>query len=106
MASFFTADNSVTVKVRKEQKSFYLTHDAFGLKKVKGKAKLPASVDYILSLSEKFAPILAEQLSIEYPSKRLVCLGHPTFDILNRSGRSELGKITRDSFALVENGLL
>ncbi|MCI9439432.1 MAG: teichoic acid biosynthesis protein TagF [Lachnospiraceae bacterium] len=101
MAKFFTADNSVTGKVRKEQKSFYLTHGAFGLKKVKGKAKIPASVDYILSLSEKYTAILAEQLSIEYPSKRFVCLGYPTLDILNRSDRSELDKITQDSFEKV-----
>lgn len=97
-AKFFTADNVVTNKVRKEQKSFYLTHGAFGLKKVKGIAKLPASVDYILSLSKEFAAIEAEQLSVEYPSKRFVCLGYPSFDILNGSDRSELRKITREHF--------
>lgn len=97
-AKYFLADDWIQEKVRSEQVSVYCTHGAGGLKKVKGKIIIPDSVDYILIQSEKYAPIQAEQYSLPYPSSRLVYLGYPVHDVLYKKDKSELKKITNNSY--------
>lgn len=98
-AKIFTADNVITKKVRKEQKSFYFTHGAVGLKSVVGKCNIPDTVDYILSPSEFYGPIQAKQGSMSYPNKRFLCLGYPCHDTLFMPSENELGKITQNNYA-------
>lgn len=101
VAKFFTADNTVVKKVRKEQKSFYFDHGAGGFKNIKGLLMIPNHVDYILMESESYAPIQADQYSIEYPSERFLYLGYPVHDVLNSKHPDELKKITDKTFEKV-----
>ncbi len=98
VASFFTFDNYTLEKQREEQKFFYLTHGAGGLKNVKGLLNLPEWVDYILVQSEEYAPIEAEQYSLEYPNKKFVCLGYPSHDILLSNRIDEISKLTKGQY--------
>lgn len=101
VAKYFTADNVITDKVKKEQKSFFLTHGAGGFKNIKGKMVIPNSVDYILLQSEKYAPIQAYQYSLEWPSDRIVFLGYPGHDILNSNDNNEVIKVTSTKYKKV-----
>jgi CDP-glycerol glycerophosphotransferase (TagB/SpsB family) len=98
MAKYLLADNTITPKVRNEQKSFFLTHGAGGLKSVRGKMLIDESVDYVLVQSENYAKIQAYQYSMEYPNNKLVCLGYPVHDILNSPSENELAKITSTKY--------
>lgn len=98
IAKFFTADNCITPKMRKEQKSFYLQHGAGGLKNVKGQCSIPNSIDYILGMSEKYSDIERNQLSISEDDERLVFLGFPSHDVLLSDNSNEIYKITKKKF--------
>lgn len=100
-AKVFSADNTVVEKRRKDQKSFYLSHGAGGLKAVKGKLFIPDSVDYILMQSEKYAPQQAYQWSLEYPNKKFIYIGYPAHDFLAKSHKTEIQKITNETFRKV-----
>lgn len=81
MAKFFTADCVVVGKVRKEQKSYYLTHGAFSLKKVSGKINLQSCVDYALIPSEFTREIQKNQINPQQNTK-MISLGFPVHDQL------------------------
>lgn len=100
-AKFFMAENNVMHKKKTGQKSLYLTHGAGGLKSAKGKIIIPSDVDYILIQSPTYAPIQAEQYSLEYPSERLVYLGYPSHDRLHYADYNELKKIRNEEFKKV-----
>lgn len=101
VAKFFTFDNTVISKRRKEQKAFYLSHGAGGLKATKGKLFVPDSIDYILLQSESYAPIQANQWSIRYPSKKILTIGYPAHDILTIPHKREIEKIADGKFKKV-----
>lgn len=94
VAKYFTADCVITEKVRSEQKSFYFDHGAIALKNVAGKCFIPDSVDFILTPSEFYTPVLANQLELNCDSRRFVCLGYPSQDILFTPTTHEILKIT------------
>ncbi len=96
-AKFILADNYIVEKTRREQKIIYCTHGAGGLKNVKGQLVIPSYVDYVLFQSERYAPIQANQYSMEFPSKRIVYLGYPVHDVLN-SKNEEIKKITSKTY--------
>ncbi len=99
IAKYFAVDDSSTVKKAKEQQMLvHLRHGAGGLKNVKGFTKISASVDYILGMSESYAKIESEQLSLEYPDKRLVFLGFPSHDLLFQDNKNEIKKVTNGIF--------
>ena len=100
-AKYFTADCVITNKVRSDQKSIYFTHGAIGLKNVAGKIDIPANVDYVLSPSSYFEPILAKQFNMEYPNNKFVRLGYPCHDILLANEGEELKKITTKQYSKV-----
>lgn len=80
-AKYFTYDCEIQEKRRKDQIAVYCSHGAGGLKKVKGKINIPDSFDYILVLSDTYAPIQAEECwSLHYPDKRFVSIGYPAYD--------------------------
>ena len=95
---FFTADCVITNKVRSDQKSIYFTHGAIGLKNVAGKINIPVNVDYVLSPSSYFEPILARQLNMEYPNNKFIRLGYPCHDILLSKEGGELNKVTTKKY--------
>lgn len=101
ISKYFCADCMITAKVRKEQKSYYLTHGACILKNVKGVINVPDSVDYVLASSENFANILAEQFSLTNAESRMIYVGHPTQDVLFYPDHSELDKITTQHYEQV-----
>ncbi|MGX8851830.1 CDP-glycerol glycerophosphotransferase family protein [Amedibacillus sp. YH-ame10] len=101
-AKYFLADNEITEKVRKDQKSFYLTHGAVTLKSVKGLASLPSSVDYILSPSKNYDKTIAEQLDWPYPNTNMLHIGIPSNDILYKSNnKSDIKKIIGQEYKKV-----
>ena len=97
-AKYLSADNTVTDKVRKEQKSFYLTHGAVALKNVKGILTVPPSVDYVACTSGAFAPILADQFSIS-GSTQMLPIGVPSEDVFFQDIPDEYEKITKRKYA-------
>lgn len=97
-AKYFLADDWIQEKVRPEQVSVYCTHGSFSLKKVTGILIIQNSVDYILIPSEKYAPMQAEQFSLPYPNSKFVYLGYPVHDVLHKKDKSELKKITNNSY--------
>lgn len=101
VAKYFTFDNSVIKKQRKEQLFFYFTHGCGGLKNVKGKVVIPDDVDFVLLQSEKYAPIQAKQYSLNFPSKKLLFLGYPSHDIMHDSDKLEIKKITSKTYKKV-----
>lgn len=93
-AKYLLADNTVTEKVRPDQISVYCGHGFVSLKETRGLLNVPDSVDYILSPSANYDEILAWELSVPYPTDRLVHLGGPCEDVYFRQIPDEFGKIT------------
>lgn len=92
-AKYFTYDCEGVEKIRDDQIVVYCSHGAGGLKNAKGKIFIPNSVDYILVQSEKYAPIQAEQWSLNYNDKRFTYIGFPAQDTFFIDDKSELNKI-------------
>ena len=97
-AKYLTADNELVEKVRPEQVSLFCDHGGVSMKSVKGLYRLPDSVDYILSPSESYAPILASQYEVSYPSPRFLHVGYPQHDVFWEPSENELAKLTAHSY--------
>ena len=97
VSQIMTSDCYYAPKVREDQVSFYFTHGPIGLKNCKGCVPVLENVDYCLSPSEFYGPILADQFSMPYDEKWIV-LGYPMHDILYTSPTDELKKITEQKF--------
>lgn len=97
-AKYLSADNLITQKRRTDQLSLYCDHGAVGLKSVKGVSFIPDNVDYILSPSENYSPILAREYSLSDGVKRLVPLGYPHDDVLFTDAPGDLHKITNKQY--------
>lgn len=98
IAKYFTSDNYNLKKQRLEQKFYYFSHGCGGLKNVKGKIIIQDDFDYVLFQSEKYAPIQSEQYSLKYPSKRIVCLGYPTHDVMYKADGNEINKVVSKKY--------
>lgn len=79
-ARYLIWDNKAIHKVRKEQKSIYLTHGAPPLKSVKEVIDLPQNIDFVLCPSEEVIDIMTEQFNIS--KDKLNIVGHPRNDFL------------------------
>lgn len=99
MAQYLTADCVITDKVRKDQKSYYFTHGAIGLKNVAGKCFVPETVDYILTPSEFYGPTHASQYELNYDPLRFISLGYPCQDTLFEESDKEIEKITLKKYS-------
>ncbi|MCM1131337.1 MAG: CDP-glycerol glycerophosphotransferase family protein [Roseburia sp.] len=97
-AKYFTFDNTYTSKVRSDQVVIYFTHGAVSLKNCFGQIHMPDQVDYILSPSKNYDPVLCKQYGIGYPDKRFIHPGFPCHDILFKEIPDELLKITNKKF--------
>jgi hypothetical protein len=98
VAKYFTCDCHMVKKQRSDQKAIFFGHGAGSLKNVKGSVIIPEYIDYILTPSELYAPIHANQCSLHYPCDRLVYLGFPAHDVLHSYDKSELLKVTDKQF--------
>ena len=101
LAKCFTYDCEGGHKVRQDQKVVYCCHGSGGLKNTGGKIIIPDSVNYLLVQSEKYAPIQANQWLLNWPDKRMVCIGYPAHDIFFSECESELLKITSQNYKKV-----
>lgn len=93
-AKYVTYDCESVNKVRSDQKVVFCSHGAGGLKNVKGKCFIPDGVNYILIQSEEYAPIEANQLSLDPKDKRFVYIGFPSHDTFFIDDKSEVLKVT------------
>lgn len=100
-AKIFTADNTVTDKVRDDQQSYYFGHGGGSLKNIKNVFSIPSSVDYVLLQSPSFAPLQASQFSMTFPNKKFLFLGFPYHDVINSKNTTEIKKITINKYEKV-----
>lgn len=94
VAKFFTFDCEIINKMRDDQIVVYCSHGAGGLKRAKGKMFIPDTVNYILMQSKSYAPIQAEQWSLNPSDQRIKYIGYPSHDTFFINDNSELLKIT------------
>lgn len=97
-AKYVTFDCESVNKLRNDQIVVYCTHGAVALKSVKGKVCVPDSVNYILTPSERYIPIQAEQLQLNDKDKKFVCVGFPVQDTFFIDDKSEILKITNKEY--------
>lgn len=100
-AKYLFSDNYVTNKMKQEQLSIYCTHGGCTIKNVKGIVVVPDDVDYILSSSNNFDPIMCDNYSIPYPNKRMLHFGFPSNDVFYTNCEDELRKITQKEYGHV-----
>lgn len=100
-AKYFTYDCEGGKKIRQDQIIVYCSHGAGGLKNAKGKICIPDDVNYILVQSEKYAPIQANQWSLQQNDKRFKYIGFPAQDTFFNNDRSEILKLTNVKYKKV-----
>lgn len=97
-AKYVTFDCEGVNKLRDDQIVVYCSHGAGGLKNAKGKLVIPDTVNYLLVQSERYAPIQANQWSLESNDSRFVYIGFPAQDTFFDDDKSELLKITNKKY--------
>lgn len=97
-AKYLTADNELVEKARPEQVSLFCDHGGVSMKSVQGLYCLPDSVDYILSPSESYAPVLAKQYDIGWPDERFIHVGYPQHDVFWQESPNEMEKLTKKTY--------
>ena len=100
-AKFLFSDDFITKKMKNEQVSVYCTHGGCAIKNVKGILVVPNDVDYILSSSNNFDPIMCDNYSIPYPNTRMLHFGFPSNDVFFNKSEDELKKVTKKEYAHV-----
>lgn len=100
-AKYFLADNTVTSTKKKEQISIYLTHGVGSLKSVRGKMHMDDTLNYILTASKNYAPIMARQVGEKYPSSRMISIGFPVHDLMYKKDWHEIDKITSEKYSKI-----
>lgn len=99
-AKFLFADEHITSKNRTDQVSLYLTHGGITFKNVKGRVVVPEAVDYILSPSANYDPLMCENYSIPFPNNKMLHFGMPKNDcIFDTCDVSELEKLKRKKYS-------
>lgn len=81
-AKIFTSDNEVVPKARDDQKMYYFDHGSICLKNCKPFFNMSRKkIDYFFSPSPNYDAIYCNQMSIEYPNKKMLYLGYPIVSI-------------------------
>lgn len=101
VAKISTADNLILPKVRKDQKIYYLTHGGITFKNVRGLLDVPDEVDYILSSSESYDPLVCDNYSIPYPNQKMLHFGYPSNDCFFQDIPDEMKKISNETYQKV-----
>lgn len=81
IAKYLLSEETYLESFRKGQISVYLTHGGCTFKNVKGLIVVPQNIDYILTSSEEYAPMMCDNYSIPYPNNRMLYLGFPSNDV-------------------------
>lgn len=92
-AKYLFYDDKSIKKRRKEQIEIYCQH-GLSIKKVKGKINAPYYVDYILSGSSNYDPLLCNNISIPLPNDKMLHFGYPYNDVLFENVDDEFKKIS------------
>lgn len=101
-SKYIIFDCECVSKPNKEQIMVYCGHGTGGLKNVKGKLFIPPKCNYVLAQSENYAPIQADQWSIDYPNKKIVYIGYPAQDVFfDGKNSTEINKITQEHYSKV-----
>ena len=94
-AKIFTSDNEVVPKARDDQKMYYFDHGSICLKNCKPFFNMSRKkIDYFFSPSPNYDAIYCNQMSIEYPNKKMLYLGYPRHDIFYVDSEKEIEKLT------------
>lgn len=101
IAKYIICGHYMIPSIREEQKSYYTTHGAFGLKAFKKNVNIPSNINYILTPSEYLKDMLAKEYCLEYPNDRQIILGYPSHDILYGQELGDLHKITNKKYKKV-----
>lgn len=97
-AKYITSDHHIFGRMRDGQKACYLTHGPIGLKSVKGKVVIPENLDCILTPSQFFAPIYADQQGMPYPNSIQQILGFPMHDVFYNGEAGDLNRVTEKEY--------
>lgn len=97
-AKYLFFDNVIVKTYRKDQKAVFFDHGAIGMKSVKGMYNIPNCITHIAAPSHNYAPVLASEYSVEYPSHRFVISGYPQNDILYKKTENEVKKLTEKEY--------
>lgn len=97
VAKYMSFDQDCERKLRKDQISLYCTHGAIALKNCAGLANVPKDVNYCLSPSEFYTPILANQLGLKQDGRFVIC-GYPEQDILFSESKGDFYKISNKKY--------
>lgn len=100
-AKYLSADNELVEKARPEQICLFCDHGGVSMKSVRGLYCLPDSIDYILSPSEAYAPVLAKQYDIKWPDERFIHVGYPQHDVFWQESANEVQKLTQKKYEKV-----
>ena len=96
-AKYLMYDDKAIKKRRKKQLLIYCQH-GLSIKNVKGHINAPNEVDFILSSSENYDPILCKNISVPYPNNKMLHYGYLYNDILFKTINDERTKITDKTF--------
>ena len=100
-AKFILNDDKFIKKRRKDQICVYCMHGAVNLKDVRGLIVVPDYVDYVLSPSEYYDPILCRNLSLPYPNKKMLHIGFPSDDLLFSGSTDEVSKLSDRQYSKI-----
>lgn len=90
-AKYLFADNEITGKAKNNQISIYMGHGAFALKNVKSVLPDSSDIDYVISSSENYNSILAEQVGVN--KEKMLVTGYPFHDSLFDGEKGDLHKV-------------
>lgn len=80
---------------RDDQKMYYFDHGSICLKNCKPFFNMSRKkIDYFFSPSPNYDAIYCNQMSIEYPNKKMLYLGYPRHDIFYVDSEKEIEKLT------------
>lgn len=98
VAKYIVCGHYMIPSLRANQKSYYTTHGAFGLKAFKGNVNIPDEISCVLTPSGYLKDILAEEYCLKANDNRQVILGYPSHDVLYSSKKGDLYKITTEKY--------
>lgn len=100
IAKYILCEHYPIPAIRAGQVSVFMRHGAGGLKKASNYVSLPDGIQYILGLSEAYAPIENLQSYFSSQNQKILYLGFPSHDYLFKNS-SELDKITDNKYKKV-----
>ena len=98
IAKYILSEHYAIPSIRSGQVAIFMRHGAGGLKKASKYVSLPGGIQYILGLSETYAPIENLQSCFINDNQKVIYLGFPSHDYLFKNNEHELNKITNSIY--------